>query len=164
MPRPTSVQITRDRRKDGSTTFGLRVRVAGGDQRVPLGNSNDGWDEPRVETARKQLLAKIELGPWTPSASRQAARASAGEPTFRELATDWLADRTRNPGIRPRTTELNESELTRYLLPSFGDLRPSQITPLQIKDYRRRLHEEDEQIVAAAQAGRSSNQAPSRHA
>ncbi len=68
MSRPPSVQITRDPRKDGSITFGLRVRVAGTDERVALGNTHDGWDEMRVETARKQLLAKIELGRWTPAA------------------------------------------------------------------------------------------------
>jgi hypothetical protein len=36
------------------------------------------------------------------------------EPTFRELATDWLQDRRHSPAIRPRTIELNESQLTRY--------------------------------------------------
>jgi hypothetical protein len=62
MPRPPGVQITRDRRNDGSVTFGLRVCAGGADERVPLGNSQDGWDEIRVETARRQLMAKIELG------------------------------------------------------------------------------------------------------
>lgn len=60
MPRPTRVQITRDSRKDGSVTFGLRIRAAGADEHVALGNSGEGWDEVRVEAARKQLLAKIE--------------------------------------------------------------------------------------------------------
>jgi integrase len=153
MPRPKSVQITRDPRKDGSITFGLRVRANGADERVPLGNSDEGWDETRVETARKQLLAKIELDLWTPGERTSTSTALGGEPTFRELATDWLADRKRNPGIRPRTRELNESQLTRYLLPFFGDLRPSRITPQTIKDYRRRIHEENEQIRGAAQNG-----------
>jgi integrase len=152
MPRPAGVQITRDRRKDGSTTFSLRVRVGGADERIPLGNSNEGWDEIRVETARKQLLAKIELGLWTSGPSDSTA--SEQEPTFRELATDWLQDRRRNPAIRPKTIELNESQLTRYLLPFFGDLRPSQITPQKIKEYRRRIHEDNTHIRAAADAGK----------
>lgn len=153
MPRPSSAQIIRNRRKDGSVTFGLRVRTGGDDEVVSLGNSGDGWDEVRVEAARKQLLAKIELGLWTPGANGCAAD-SDEEPTFRELATDWLQDRKRNPAIRPRTTELNESQLTRYLLPFFGDLLPSQITSLKIKEYRRRIHEENAQIRAAADAGK----------
>jgi hypothetical protein len=149
MPRPTAVQITRDSRKDGSVTFGLRVRAGGRDERVPLGNSHDGWDEIRVETARKQLLAKIELGLWTPGTGDPATDTDE-EPTFRELATDWLDDRKRNPAIRPRTIELNESQLTRYLLPFFGDLLASRITSQKIKEYRRRIHEENAQIRAAA--------------
>ena len=154
MPRPQSVQITRNPRKDGSTTFALRVRAAGADDRVPLGNSNDGWDEIRAETARKQLLAKIELGLWTPQPDNSSSRAEAEEPTFRELATDWLEARKRNPALRPRTTELNESQLKRYLAPFFGELLPSDINAAKIKEYRDHIHKENAQIRKAAEDGR----------
>ncbi len=154
MPRPPSVQITRDLRKDESTTFGLRVRIGGADERVPLGNSHDGWDEIRVEVARRQLLAKIELGLWIPGPQDHASRSDQEEPTFRELATDWLRARQLNPAIRERTTELNESQLKRYLLPFFGELLPTQITKDKVKDYRDRIHTENEEIRKAAEAGR----------
>ena len=75
------------------------------------------------------------------------------EPTFRELATDWLRARKRNPAIAPRTTELNESQLTRYLAPFFGELRPSEITAAKVKEYRERIHIENQQIRQAANAG-----------
>ncbi len=88
MPRRPGVQITRNRRKDGSTTYALRVRVGGSDERVPLGNTNEGWDEARAERARSQLLAKIELGLWSPRGA-QARDEYDEEPAFRELATDW---------------------------------------------------------------------------
>lgn len=153
MPRPPGVQITRDRRKDGSTTFGLRVRISGADERVPLGNTGDGWDEIRAEHARKQLLAKIELGQWAPRTSGGGAPYN-DEPTFRELATDWLDARRRNPAIRGGTIQNNEWQLTRYLAPFFGELRPSQITTTKIKEYRQQIHVENEQIRSAAQAGR----------
>jgi Phage integrase, N-terminal SAM-like domain len=153
VPRRPGVQIIRSSRKDASITFGLRVRAAGADEVVPLGNSNDGWDEARVEVARRQLLAKLELGLWTPGRGHPASD-SDEEPTFRELATQWLEDRRRNPAIRPATIELNQTQLTRYLLPFFGDLLPSQITPQQIKQYRRGIHEENEQIRAAADGGK----------
>jgi integrase len=153
MPRSPGLQIIRNPRKDGSITFGLRVRIGGVDEVVPLGNTNDGWDEARVDVARKQLLAKIELGLWTPGCSDSSSPTDE-EPSFRELATDWLEDRRRNPAIRPKTIELNESQLTRYLLPFFGDLLPSQITPQKIKDYRRRIHEDNGHIRAAAEAGK----------
>jgi hypothetical protein len=155
MSRPPSVQITRDPRKDGSITFGLRVRVAGTDQRVALGNTHDGWDEMRVETARKQLLAKIELGLWTAQPENTSGRNSREQPTFRELATDWLRARELNPAIRERTTELNESQLTRYLLPFFGDLLPSDITSEKLKDYRAHIHTENAQIRTATAAGQA---------
>ncbi len=152
MPRRPGVQITRDRRKDGSITFALRVRSAGADQRVPLGNTSDGWDEIRADQARRQLLAKIELGQWVPR--EDTTRDLHAEPTFRELATDWLESRKRNPAISPRTTELNEWQLKRYLAPFFGELCPSNITALAIKEYRQRIHAENEQIRNAAAAGR----------
>lgn len=152
MPRAPGVQITRNRRKDGSTTYALRVRIGGTDDRVPLGNTEDGWDEVRAEQARKQLLAKIELGLWAP---RPPGRSQEDEePTFRELATDWLAARKRNPGIRLATIQNNEWQLTRYLAPFFGELRPSEITLPKIKEYQQQIHVENEQIRRAAEAGR----------
>jgi integrase len=162
MPRPPGVQIVRRRRVDGSTTYGLRVRIQGTDEYTALGNTNDGWDEVRAERARQQLLAKIQLGQWSPSPARPAGRYD-GEPTVRELATDWLEDRRRNPGIRPRTVETNEWHLTRYVLPFFGELRPSQIRPATVKEYRRRIHAENAQIRAAAEAGRPLRDPRSGH-
>ena len=118
----------RDRRTDGSITYALRIRIAGSDERVQLGNTADGWDEARVEAARRQQLAKIELGLWTPGA-RSIGEAYEEEPTFRELATDWLEARKQNPAVGLRTTDLNDWQLRRYLAPFFGDLLLSQITP-----------------------------------
>jgi len=119
---------------------------------VPLGNTNDGWDEARVERAREQLLAKIRLGLWEPASADGSA--AEDEPTFRELASDWYYDRESNPAIRPSTLKDDHWRLTRYLLPFFGELRPSRITPLTIKDYRRRIHEENAQITAARDGGK----------
>ena len=152
MTPPAHVSITRDRRTDGSITYGLRVRVGGTDQRVPLGNTADGWDEARAEVARRQQTAKLELGLWSPRA-RGSGDTSEDEPTFRELATDWLQARKQNPAIGPRTTELNEWQLRRYLAPFFGELLPSQITKEKVKQYRRHTHAENARIRAAAEAG-----------
>src|SRR5579872_1082723 len=150
MGRPATVQITRHWRADSSVTYSLRVRVAGGDETVPLGNTGEGWDETRAERARRQLLAKVELGLWTPGS--QASPTSDGEPTFAELATDWLADRERNPAIRASTTADDRWRLTRYLVPFFGKLRPSQISPLTVRQYRRHIHKENEYIAASRKA------------
>lgn len=152
MPRRPGVQIRRQPRADGTITYALRVRVGGADEAVPLGNTSEGWDEARAERARQQLLAKIELGLWRPGEAVSGASPER-EQNFAELATDWLADRERNPAIRARTTENDRWRLTRYLIPFFGELRPSQITALTLKHYRRRLHQENEQIRASRKAG-----------
>lgn len=146
------MQITRDRRQNGSVTYALRVRIRGSDHRVPLGNTADGWDESRADQARRQLLAKIELGQWSPESDD--ASGNGAEPTFREIATDWLDSRKHNPAIRASTTELNEVQLRRYLTPFFGELRPSQISKQTIRRYRDSIHRENAQIQAAADAGR----------
>jgi integrase len=129
-----------------------RVQIAGADERVSLGNQQDGWDEARAEQARRQQLAKIELGLWTPRRADQPS--GEDEPSFRELATDWLDARRRDPAIRPRTIELNELQLRRYLAPFFGELVPSQITTTKIREYRQRIHAENAQIRDAESAGK----------
>lgn len=106
------VQVKRRPRVDGTVTYSLRVRLKGIDDTVRLGHSGDGWDEARVEVARRQLVARIELGQWVPPAQQPTPRSPQDEPTFHELATDWLAGRRRNPAIRRRTTELNEWQLS----------------------------------------------------
>jgi integrase len=151
MPRPPGVQLRRRPRRDGTITYSLRVRVGGGDEAVSLGNTSEGWDEARAERARQQLLAKIELGLWQ-SGEVATGTAREREPTFGELATEWLVDRERNPAIRPRTTENDRWRLTRYLIPFFGEMLPSQITALALKQYRRRLHEDNEQIRGSRRA------------
>lgn len=153
MPRPAGVQLRRQVRADRTVTYSLRVRVGGSDETVPLGNSADGWDETRADTARQQMLAKIVLGQWTPATA--PTRFDPGhEPTFAELASEWLADRRRNAGIRERTTDDDRWRLERYLIPFFGELRPSRITPLTVKEYRRSIHADNERITAARSAGR----------
>jgi hypothetical protein len=64
-----------------------------------------------------------------------------------------LRARKRNPAIAGRTIELNESVLTRYLAPFFGELLPSEITKSKVKEYRERVHLENEQIRTAVEAG-----------
>jgi hypothetical protein len=153
MPRRPGIQILRRPRTDGSITYSLRVRTSGADEAVSLGNSTEGWDEVRVERARQQLLAKIELGLWSPRSPGSATRGHE-EPTFAELATEWLTDRERNPAIRPRTIEDDRWRLTRDLIPFFGEILPSEISPTTIKQYRRRIHEENAHIRAARGAKR----------
>ena len=118
MSRSPEAQIVRRHRVDGSTTYALRFRVGGVDARVPLGNTNDGWDEPRVERAREQLLAKLKLGLWYPASV--PAELTDDEPTFRELASDWYYDRESNPTIRASTLKDDYWRLTPNCLEASG--------------------------------------------
>lgn len=152
MPRAPGVQLRRRPRADGTITYSLRVRVGGADEAISLGNAADGWDEHRAEKARQQTLAKIELGLWTATVTTPTTRPDH-EPSFAELATEWLTDRARNPGIRPRTTEDDRWRLERYLIPFFGDHLPSEVTPLTIKEYRRSIHQDNERVRASRTNG-----------
>jgi hypothetical protein len=120
MPWPAGVQITRDRRKDGSITFSLRVRISGADDRVALGNTSDGWDEIGAEAARKQLLAKIELGLWAPRKGNARGLYGDKEPTFRE--TGWRRASATRPSVRrrSRTTNGSSSDTSRHSSASFA--------------------------------------------
>jgi integrase len=153
MPRPPGVQITRDRRKDGSITFGLRVRIRGADERVRSATPATAGTRsaPRQPASNYSSRRNSANGPREPT----PAIIATTTPTFRELATDWLELRRRNPAIRGGTIQNNEWQLKRYLAPFFGELRPSQITTTKIKEYRQRIHAENEQIRSAEHAGRS---------
>jgi hypothetical protein len=86
----------------------------------------------------------------TPPPKRRTARSRRSE----KWRPTGLKDRKRNPAIGENTIKDNEWQLTRYLLPFFGELRPSEITKLKIKPYRKRVYVENEQIRNAAEAGK----------
>jgi integrase len=93
-------------------------------------------------------------GTALPGLAAEASASAAAVAAVSELATDWLEARERNPAIRSRTTELNRSQLKRYLVPFFGELLPSQIPPGKVKQYRQQIHTENAQIRAAQEAGK----------
>lgn len=90
---------------------------------------------------------------WTPQ-PQNAFEDKTEECSFRELATEWFEDREHNPAIGPATIKNDLWALSRYLAPFFGDMLPSQITPQTVKAYRRRIHDENAAIRAAAEAGK----------
>jgi len=58
--------------------------------------------------------------PAEPRSSLARSQASASSPP------DWLEARKLNPAIKANTIAYNETQLTRYLAPFFGELRPSE--------------------------------------
>ncbi|MGH3420829.1 MAG: tyrosine-type recombinase/integrase [Streptosporangiaceae bacterium] len=54
----------------------------------------------------------------------------AGQVTFRDYSTTWLADRAT---LRRRTRELYEGELRLHILPAFGNVNLSDLTPERVR-------------------------------
>lgn len=55
-------QIRMHERKDGLTTYSLRVRAYGRREVVTLGTDTDGWTMRKAERALEQILAEIQVG------------------------------------------------------------------------------------------------------
>jgi hypothetical protein len=53
-------------RKDGLTSYWLRVRAYGERHRIVLGTDEDGWTRKRAEAELRNVLARIDAGIWRP--------------------------------------------------------------------------------------------------
>ena len=87
-------------RKDGLTSWYLRVRAYGSRHRVNLGTELDGWTQARARIELQNVLAKIQAGLWEPPAPQATA---LDDPTFHQFASSWLA--RRRPSYKQRTYE-----------------------------------------------------------
>jgi integrase len=73
---------------------------------------------------------EIDSALWNPAA------AAAQRVEFAAYSAAWLASRTaRGSALRPRTTQMYQSILTRFLLPEFGDRALAEITPGQVREW-----------------------------
>ena len=75
-------QIRTHDRKDGLTTYSLRVRAYGRREVVTLGADADGWTMRKAERKLEQVLAEIQVGVWRPP----SMTAGGEDPTFHEFA------------------------------------------------------------------------------
>src|SRR4051812_20220924 len=82
------------------TSFGLRFRALRKRQFVHLGYSSDGWTREQANRELVFVLEKVRRGEWEPDPEPEVGKEM---PTFREFATDWLADREAE--LRPTTVE-----------------------------------------------------------
>jgi integrase len=148
MPRQPTGNILRQPRADGSITYTLRVTYNGEPHTVSLGNSNDGWNEVRVEETRRQIAAEILLGHWRPTLPGMRS----GELTIRELAGRQLV-RRESSGLAKSTIEADRGRFERHVIPFFGHLKPSEIDVDLVEEYRDHKREENKRIRAAAEGG-----------
>ena len=108
-------QVLTYKRKDGLTSWYLRVRAYGSRHRINLGTELDGWTQARARIELQNVLAKIQAGLWEPPAPQATA---LDDPTFHQFASSWLA--RRRPSYKPRTYEHYRYLLTHHLLPAFA--------------------------------------------
>jgi integrase len=144
-----SGQVLTYERKDGLTSWYLRVRADGSRHRINLGTELDGWTQARARIELENVLAKIQAGLWEPPASRESS--AADDPTFHEFASGWLA--RRRPSYKPRTYEHYRYLLTHHLLPAFAALRLSQLDYAAIDRYVEAKQLENEEIREATRRG-----------
>src|SRR3954447_14267359 len=146
-PRATGQLVTYGR-KDGLTSWYLRVRAYGKRHRINLGTELDGWTEARARIELQNVLAKIQAGIWEPLAPQSPVKK---DPTFHEFASSWL--KRRKPTFKERTYEHYGYLLTNHLLPRFARLRLSQIDYGAIDRYIEAKQLESEDVREAARRG-----------
>ena len=141
-------QIRTHERKDGLTTYSLRVRAYGRREVVTLGTDAHGWTYHKAECKLDQILAEIQVGVWRPP----SMSADGEDPTFHEFASRWWF--ARKSELRPTTQADYEWRLRKHLLRFFADFRVSAITIALVDEYRSEKVFERERIRARAVAGR----------
>lgn len=133
--RSTGGVVIDTRRK--SPVFALRFRAHGRRQYITLGSAEEGWSRERAEQALRHTLADVERGIWEPPdrtpAATPAVEPEEQDPTFLQFAFEWYHDN--KGGWRERTRVDYQWQLSHHLLPYFGKLRLSEITPREIDRY-----------------------------
>src|SRR3954452_10672424 len=97
--RPATGQVRIYARRDGLTTFSLRLRANGERHTIRLGTEAEGWSHVRAERELRNVQAEIRAGRWTPPKPKN----SVEDPTLHEFVSLWfkrkvadgVADKTR---------------------------------------------------------------------
>ena len=147
--RPLTGQVRRYRRRDGTTTFSLRVRAYRERFTVALGSELDGWSEARADVELAHVCAQIRAGIWEPPRPRKGG--DQPEPTFHEYASLWLRGRVAE-GIADNTRKDLRRQRSNHLLPFFGRYLVSEITVGHVEEFKKRKLAEREQVTNAAAA------------
>ena len=148
-PNPrASGQVVTHKRKDGLTSWYLRVRAYGRRHRINLGTELDGYTDARARIELQNVLAKIQAGIWEPPGPRGGEH---DDPSFHEFASSWLS--RRRPAFKERTHEHYRYLLVSHLLPVFARLRVSQLDYAAIDNYVETKQLESDEVRQATRAG-----------
>jgi integrase-like protein len=122
MARPATGQVLEYAGKRGKT-FAIRFPLPSGARRqVRLGREADGWTARRAEDELQAVLADLRRG-----RPNERTVDHKPDPLFAEFAFEWF-ERVRAE-LRPNTVLDYEWQITRHLLPWFGRLPLSAISP-----------------------------------
>jgi integrase len=147
--RPATGQIRTHTRRDGLTTYSLRLRVNGARYTLRLGTEAEGWSRPRAELELHNVQAEIRAGIWTPP---RPAGAKTAEPTLHEFASLWLKRRIAD-GIAEKTKQDYLWQLGTHILPFLGAYPLKHIAPETVEAFKEHKLDERARIVTAREAG-----------
>jgi integrase len=133
-----------------------------GEQPMNVGNveryrTGDGWryrvrwSLPDGSRRSKSFKLRRDADAWLRQMEADRLRGIVSDPrrsreTLAEYAPRWLANRT---GLAPRTVELYESQLRRWLVPRFGGSQLGAITVEQVRAWRAEVERESSATTAA---------------
>ncbi len=146
--RPATGQIRTHARRDGLTTFSLRLRVDGARHTIRLGTESEGWSRVRAELELATVQAEIRAGTWTPP----RAAAAVDDPTLHEFASLWLKRKIAD-GIAEKTRQDLLWQLGTHILPFLGTYRLTELDADVIEAFKEHKLYERARILAARDAG-----------
>ncbi len=122
------------RRGKRDTSFGARITAGGKRHYVTLGYASEGITEAQARVELENVLADIRRGIWKAPAAAPVHEAPREEPTFHELASEWVERRRHE--VDDRTLEHWLWALSTHLLPFFARFPTSAITVALVESYK----------------------------
>jgi integrase len=149
--------LVRERRQ--GRTFALRFYAYGKRRYLTLGTTDEGWTRERAEDELSDVLTDVRRGIWKPPARHQGL--SEPEPTFHELASEWLD--ARRGEFAARTIEDYGLTLSHHLLPFFAEHTLSEITAQEVDRYKAaKIREREQALVERPLSNRTINKTLTR--
>jgi integrase len=151
MPRKPTGQILEHTDNAGVVSYSVRFRGAGYPAEViPLGRGSEGMNRARAEHEARLVASQILAETW--SQPPKADYVQAENPTVAQLADEHYQRKVRK-GLRENSLADMKRKLEIHLLPHFGDIKVSELTPRDVEAYLDRKLAENRRIEAGFAIG-----------